>query len=97
MFALLLTVKPASDSIRHTPGRPMELVMYHETLHCPMCTDQKVHVRWDMHDPNHGETMRANASGYKSGFGRYHFSGTAVGGPVDCMSNPGGHGCPGPH
>ncbi len=42
MFSLLL----ATDSVRHTPGRPSELA---EELYCPMCEAKKNKwvKRWD--------------------------------------------------
>ena len=65
-------------------------------LKCPMCIVPKKNtqnLRWDMHAPNHGMVQNADASSYLKGdmFARSN------GGPVDCMSNPGGVGCAGPH
>lgn len=100
MFALLLV---AGDSVRSTPGRPEQLALAGlkdaGALKCPMCSNAgkaKPKVRWDMHAPDHGTVMQADARGYMGTKGNV-FARNHGGGPVDCMSHPHGAGCAGPH
>ena len=77
--------------------RPEQLVMKDAgVLECPMCSTKKAvkrDIRWDMHGSDHGIAQRADARGYVGNiYNRAH-----GGGPVDCLSHPGGMGCAGPH
>lgn len=95
-FALLVV---AGDSVRSTPGRPEELAARPGVLDCPMCANhhKTVHVRWDMHAPDHGISQRADARGYIGKGSNIFARAKGKGGPVDCLANPGGVGCAGPH
>ncbi|EKX42505.1 hypothetical protein GUITHDRAFT_153545 [Guillardia theta CCMP2712] len=96
-----MAVQPMTDSVRNTPGRPtgstQALAAEVYKLHCPMCGESaRPKVRWDMHSSNHGLTMVADASGY-AGQHSSVFARVRGGTETDCMSHPGGFGCPGPH
>ncbi|EKX34012.1 hypothetical protein GUITHDRAFT_155875 [Guillardia theta CCMP2712] len=101
MFAAAVAV--LGDSVRHTPGRPQALS---EVPGCPMCSvpvppavhaewKQSLHVRWDMHASNHGMSMPSDSSSF-TGLHSQIYS-RVKGDSIDCMSHPGGFGCPGPH
>eukprot|EP00285_Hemiselmis_virescens_P017294 CAMPEP_0173390782 /NCGR_PEP_ID=MMETSP1356-20130122/16131_1 /TAXON_ID=77927 ORGANISM="Hemiselmis virescens, Strain PCC157" /NCGR_SAMPLE_ID=MMETSP1356 /ASSEMBLY_ACC=CAM_ASM_000847 /LENGTH=82 /DNA_ID=CAMNT_0014348253 /DNA_START=34 /DNA_END=282 /DNA_ORIENTATION=+ len=79
----------ASDSARHTPGRPQGL------------WGNQVKA-WDQHDPNHGLVW---GGGAKSDYSAYTATGSSglwgssasPAGYTDCLSRPGATGCPAPH